>query len=186
MSLFYSTSRGTEFGLCSNFVEVPIENDFHEETINCEYSKTLFVYGDPEESEVCFIYDKDHTEKLATLEKFTEEKPWNDLYFLRPQGSFIANYPKTCKFTCVWFLNPQFEYEYKIHSLKKDETLNIGGLFIGKTYLLFNGSASVDDKEMKSETFYRKSNRNLQTIKINSDKAFIAEIYRNDKKSDRV
>lgn len=178
MTFYCNTVRSLEFGLCYDFVDVDSTKEYHDELIDYKKSKTLFVYGDPKESETSFIYDYEGKERLMVLEKFTDEKPYNDISFVKPIRYFRSRYPKTCKFTCVWYLDENKNYEYKIYQINKDDKIQINFDDVIKTYLLIAGKANMNDIKLESSKFYRKTKKENVILTADQDKTFVACLYR--------
>ena len=174
--IYYNTIRGTEFGLCHQYVDINPNTEYLQEFVDQEKLKTLFTFGVPEFASKAYILSHPEKQIVHVYDQYTSERPYNLTQELKQQRYYYVRYYKNCKFTNVWALDYKKDYNIEIIKLNLNETKEIKYEGITNTYLVFQGECEMNNNLLTSLKFYRKVKKENVILKATNNNTFIAKI----------
>jgi hypothetical protein len=169
--------RGTEFGLCRQYVDIDDNQEYLEEFVDQEKIKTLFTFGVPNRhAGNTIILSHPDKQKVLEYNYFTTEKPYNITTELKHLRYYYVRYYEKTKFTNVWALDFKKNYNIEIFKLNQNETKQIKYDGIINTYLVFQGECEMNNVLLTTEKFYRKVKKEDIILKATKDNTFVAKL----------
>ena len=113
---------------------------------------------------------------LYHFKAFTHDAPYLITTELKKHRYYYVRYYKTNKFTNVWALDFDKNYNIEVFKLNNGETKEIKYQGITNTYLVFQGECEMNNTSLTSLKFYRKVRKEDIILKATIDNTYVAKL----------